>query len=132
MYRPNWADALAAAFLLILCSPKPVTAAAGMDDTSAYLRLTWGLLVVLGIILIFYALVKKRFSLLHSPEKSAIKVLELRHLMPKKSLCLVEVKGREYLLGLGTDNITLIASIPAAPENTFAAALKESAERSTP
>jgi flagellar biogenesis protein FliO len=30
--------------------------------------------------------------------------------MPKKSLCLVEVSGKEYLIGLGSDTITLLSS----------------------
>ena len=71
MFRPTLADTFAAR------SPScPAHTAAGnrrgagMSDTSAYLRLTWGLLIVLGIILVFYALFKKRFSLLNSSEKS--------------------------------------------------------------
>ncbi|RPH43375.1 MAG: flagellar biosynthetic protein FliO [Desulfobulbaceae bacterium] len=97
-----------------------------MSDTSAYLRLTWGLLIVLGIILIFYALAKKRFSLLNSSEKNLIKVLEIRHLMPKKSICLIEVRGREYLLGIGADNVSLIAGLSQDSESTFAAILEKS------
>lgn len=127
MLRPTLADTFLPAALLILLTPQTATAAAGMSDTSAYLRLTWGLLVVLGVILILYALVKKRFSLLNSSEKSTIKVLEIRHLMPKKSVCLIEVKGREYLLGISTDTISLIASLPPAPESSFAAVLEQSA-----
>lgn len=131
MLKPTFADALITAALFVLLTPQPATAAApGISDTSAYLRLTWGLLIVLGIILVFYALFKKRFSLLHSPEKSSIKILEIRHLMPKKSICLIEVKGREYLLGLGTDSISLIASLPPASDNSFASVLEQSSGRS--
>lgn len=129
MLKPTLVDAFLPATLLVLLTPQPATAAAGMSDMAAYLRLTWGLLIVLGIMLILYALVRKRFSLLHSPEKSAIKVLEIRHLMPKKSLCLIEVKGREYLLGISAENISLIASLSAVPENSFAAILENSSSR---
>ncbi len=78
--------------------------------TAAGLRMFWGLLLVLGILLLIYGFAKKRLSPIYTNEKSKIKVLEIRHLMPKKSLCLVEVSGKEYLLGLGNDNITLLAS----------------------
>ncbi len=130
MLKPTLSDTLPPAAILVLFTPQPATAATTiMSDTAAYFRLTWGLLVVLGIILILYALVRKRFSLLHSSEKSAIKVVEMRHLMPKKSLCLVEVKGREYLIGISADNISLIADLAVSAEPSFAAALEKSAAK---
>ncbi len=128
MFKPTLADTITPAILLVLLSPQTATAAAEMSETSAYLRLTWGLLIVLGIILIFYALAKKRFSLLNSSEKNLIKVLEIKHLMPKKSICLIEVRGREYLLGLGADNVSLIAGLPQNSDSTFAAILEKSSE----
>lgn len=126
MPKPTFSDTLLPAAVLVLFTPQPATAAAAMSNTAAFLRLTWGLVVVLGIILILYGLVRKRFSLLHSPDKSAIKVVEIRHLMPKKSLCLIEVKGREYLLGISSDNISLIADLAAPADNSFAATLEQS------
>ena len=75
------------------------------------LKMIWGLLVVLGILLIIYGLVKKRVTLLQGGGKGHIKIIESRHLVPKKSLFLVEVRGREYLLGSGGDSLTLIASL---------------------
>ena len=75
------------------------------------LRMIWGLLIVLGILLIIYGLVKKKVNLLNNSGKGAIKIVESRHLMPKKSLFLVEIRGKEYLLGCGADNISLIASL---------------------
>lgn len=126
MPRPTFTDTLAPVALLLLCTPQPATAATELGDTTAFFRLTWGLLVVLGIMLILYALVRKRFSLFPSPAKGAIKVLEIRHLMPKKSLCLIEVKGCEYLLGISSENISLIANIPTGQEKSFAAELEKS------
>jgi flagellar protein FliO/FliZ len=38
-------------------------------------------------------------------------VLEVKHLMPKKSLFLVEVNGRQLLLGVGIDRIELLADL---------------------
>lgn len=78
---------------------------------SSWLRMFWGLLVVLGILLIIYGLMRKKLSFAQTHSKSKIQIKEIRHLMPKKSLCLVEVNGQELLLGLGSDTITLLSAI---------------------
>jgi flagellar protein FliO/FliZ len=89
--------------------------AAGIEPPSPFsstLRLIWGLLIVLGILLIIYALAKKKLSFLQGGNgKGAITIVETRHLMPRKSLCLVNVRGREYLLGLSNEQINLIAAL---------------------
>jgi len=90
---------------------------------SAGLRMFWGLLVVLGILLIIYAIMRKRLSFIKHNDNSAIKIIEIRHLMPKKSICLVEVRGQEYLLGLGGDTINLISSVSSKNKDTFDKAL---------
>ncbi len=86
---------------------------------SNWLRMLWGLLIVLGILLILYGLMRKRLSFAQSNSKSKIKIREIRHLMPKKSLCLVEVGGQEFLLGLGVDTITLLSTIKKSKNDTF-------------
>ncbi len=86
---------------------------------SAGLRMFWGLLVVLGILLIIYAIMRKKLSFIKHNDNSAIKIKEIRHLMPKKSLCLVEVGNQEYLLGLGNDTITLISPVSSIQDKTF-------------
>jgi flagellar protein FliO/FliZ len=104
--------------------PLIVTVLALMGDSSAWalgdetpsllnasLRMTWGLLVVLAVLLIIYVIVKKRLAPMQGRGKGRINVIETRHLMPKKSLFLVEVRGREYLLGAGSDSLELIARI---------------------
>ena len=117
--------------ILILTLPQPV-AAAELIETGAMLRMTWGLLVVLGVMLILYALVRKRFSLFQSPTGSAINIVELRHLMPKKSLCLVEVKGQHFLLGLSADRVSLIAELSGERKESFTAALEQSTAKIAP
>ncbi|MFH2123564.1 MAG: flagellar biosynthetic protein FliO [Pseudomonadota bacterium] len=83
---------------------------------SAMLRLFWGLLIVFGVLLVVYALAKKKLSFLNAGNgKGAITIIEMRHLMPKKSLCLIKVRDQEYLLGLGSDQINLIAAIQPSP-----------------
>jgi flagellar protein FliO/FliZ len=104
---------------------------AASSDMEGYFRLIWGLLVVLGILLLLYGLLKKRFSLLGNDGRREIQVVEIRPLMGKKALCLVTVKGQEFLLGLSGDQITHLATIRKGDEKSFPAALKK-AEAGSP
>ncbi len=100
-------------------------------NLSLGLRAVWGLLVVLGILFVIYGLMKKKMSFLNLPGKGIIKIVEIRHLMPKKALYLVEIKGQEFLLGVSQDRINLIAAInPASPES-FTEILKKSTAEDT-
>ena len=101
------------------------------DATSAYFRLLWGLLVVLGILLVLYAAVKKRFSLFTGNAQNVIKVIEIKPIQPKKSLCLIEVRGRQYLLGFGGDQITLLADLDKQANTSFDEILKASTPSQT-
>ncbi|MGB3212392.1 MAG: flagellar biosynthetic protein FliO [Desulforhopalus sp.] len=117
-------------FLIVLLSsffaPSFTRAASVIQssDTANYFRVIWGLLVVLGIILILYGLLRKRFSLLSAGTSHDIQVVELKPLMGKKALCLINVKGQEHLLGISGDRITHIAAITPQPESSFAEVLQ--------
>lgn len=54
------------------------------DLISSSFRVIWGLLIVLGIILLLYGLLRKRFSLLSSLPDKEINVIEIKPLMGKK------------------------------------------------
>ena len=109
---------------VVVFSPDSIHAAdAALDSMGSYFRVIWGLLVVLGIILILYGVFRKRLSLFHSQSSQSINILELKPLMSKKALCLVEVKGEEYLLGISSDRITHIATISSRKDSSFAATL---------
>ncbi len=97
-----------------------------ITDLSAVLRLLWGLLVVLGILFITYAIARKKLNFLQAPGKGIIKVVEVRHLMPKKSLFLIEVRGKEYLIGSGGDRLELIAPIDNNTSGSFTNILDKS------
>ncbi len=111
----------------VLLQPGFVSAAeTPADDIAAYFRVMWGLLIVLALILALYAIFKKRFSIIAPRSGKAIRVLEIQPLMPRKSICLVEVRGKEYLLGIGQDNITLLAALDGNPPASFQEALDNS------
>lgn len=108
---------------------RPALASAETGQFSAmdpYLRMIWGLLVVLGIILLIYGLLKKRFSLLAQSPQQQIRILEMKPLMGKKALCLVEVRGQEFLLGISGDRIDPIACLSKKSGSSFAETLKGS------
>lgn len=91
------------------------------------LKMIWGLLIVLGILFIIYGLARKKLSFIQGAGKGTIKLIETRHLMPKKTLFLIEIKGKEYLLGAGNDSINLITPIDADEDTpSFNELLQES------
>ncbi|HFQ89776.1 MAG TPA: flagellar biosynthetic protein FliO [Desulfobulbus sp.] len=99
---------------ILLLVPAPAGAAEDLSMGSAVLQMAWALAVVVGLILIIYALARRRFgpAVLRG---GAISIVELRHIMPKTSLALVEVRGRELLLGVSAGNITLLADLSGRP-----------------
>lgn len=115
---------------LVLVLDAETAHAAAFDPVSSSLRMLWGLLIVLVIILGLYYLLRKRFSSYQQQGKGAINIIETKHLMPKKSLMLVEVRGREYLVGLGADSVTTI--VPLQSNDLFASALEHSQEKLKP
>jgi flagellar protein FliO/FliZ len=89
------------------------------------LRLAAGLLLVLGVVLLLYALSRRGLRWLPKPRGGAILIREMRSLGPKKSLCLVEVRGKELLLGIGSDRIELLCQLGDAPQGAFDATLQD-------
>ena len=129
--------------IFIIFCLQATSAFAGTDSpfsAAAGFRLFWGLLIVFGVLLVVYALVKKNLSFLNAGSgKGTITIIETRHLMPRKSLCLVKVRDQEFLLALSNDQINLIAAITPSPtaaagqpdHPNFAAAMVDAAERSS-
>jgi len=76
----------------------------------AMLKMMGGLGLVLGILLVVYALIRKgRFF--GSGKKGEIQIREIRQLGGKKAICLVSVRGRDMLLGLGQDRIEMLSHV---------------------
>ena len=79
--------------------------------TSALLRTAWGLLVVVGLILIIYGLVRKRFGMQTSSPGARIRLIEVRQLMPRSSVALIQVDQRQLLVGISQEQITLLTTL---------------------
>lgn len=98
------------AFFCLAFLPAMAWAAEQPSIGFALLRTAWALLVVAGLILALYGLSKKKL-LLGKTGTKAITIIELRPLQPKSTLALVEVRGREFLLGVSANSIHLIADL---------------------
>ncbi|MGI6657753.1 MAG: FliO/MopB family protein [Desulfobulbus sp.] len=101
----------------------PLSAQAGENAPLAgsFLRMGWALLVVVGLILILYAMTvmarKRPFG--RQAGGQSITILETRAVSPRASLILVEARGRTLLLGLGSGEIRLLADLSdSAPADT--------------
>ncbi|HHB76425.1 MAG TPA: hypothetical protein ENK84_07760 [Desulfobulbus sp.] len=122
--------------LTAVSSPALAATAPPVTIGSALLQTIWALLVVIGIILVLYALTRNRFGI-GKRGTGTINLVELRHIMPKTTLALVEVEGKRLLLGIGSGGISLLADL--ADEETdrntgmgktdFAALLHEKQEQ---
>ncbi len=125
-FKPSYTLALLLIYFILFAATPSYSAGEEIIDLSATLRLLWGLLVVLGILFLVYVIAKKKLNFLQTPGKGIINVVEVRHLMPKKSLYLVEVRGKEYLIGSGGDSLKLIAAIGESPADSFTEILDHS------
>lgn len=85
------------------------------------LRLLGGLGLIVGLMLLVYALYRRGFSL-PGMKEGRIRIVETRALGGRKCLCLVQWRDRELLLGVAGDRITLLDRRDGAPES-FAATL---------
>ncbi len=104
-----------------------VHAAEQFDMVDSSFRMLWGLLVVLAIIFVIYAILRKRVTGFQHGDKGVIKIVEVKHIMPKKSLMLVEVRGQEFVVGAGNDTINTI--VPLQQSSSFSALLEKSEEK---
>lgn len=107
-------------FIFLTLSSETVWAVDGFDPIQSGIKMLWGLLIVLALLLGLYYLLRKRISLIHSGNGDTIKLLEIKHIPPKKSLILIEVDGTRYLVGAGSDSINTIVPLNS---NSFAEAL---------
>ncbi len=98
--------------------------APGGDLVGPAFKALGALAVVLGLVLLLYGLSRRGFGFLPSAKGGAIEVVEMRSLGPKKGLCLVKVRGEEFLLGVGSDRIDFLSRIEGKAETGFEDSLK--------
>lgn len=83
------------------------------------LKLMAALGLVLGLLLVAYAVIRRKTGFFSPARAGVIKVVETRYLGPKKALCVVEVRGEEFLLGVGQERIELISRLERKKAPSF-------------
>lgn len=122
---------------MLLCSllillPTTAHAAAEAPDQllGSGLRMLAGLLLVLGLMLLLYALSKRGLRWLPGSREGRIHIRETRPLGGKKALCLVEVQGRELLLGVSSERIELLCELDSQKSPSFEQTLQNQKQES--
>lgn len=118
---------LALLLLLLPTAAQAAPSAAG-DALGDGLRLLGALGMILGLILLLYAGSRRGLRWLPKARGGAIQILETRPLGPKKSLCLVQVRGRELLLGVSAERVELLCQLDAAASPSFEDSLQRQLE----
>lgn len=120
--------------LVFFCLLWPAQVLAAQSDMpnlfSEGLKVFGGLGLVIGILFLFYTLSRKGKWFFPASNKGEIKLIETRHLGPKNMLCLIEVRGQRFLVGVGQERIELISAIDSPKDqSSFEESLRESEKR---
>jgi flagellar protein FliO/FliZ len=100
-------------FLLL---PASAGAAGGPDLAGSVAQMIGSLVLVVGIILVLYYLAGRFLKVPNGNSFRYIRVVETRHLAPKKSLVLVEVGGEYLLLSSSGDGVSFIKQVEMLEE----------------
>lgn len=93
---------------LLYLFPLPVYATTVFDPFHSSIKVFLALLIVLILILALSFLLRKRFSVFQQNDSSSITVVEVKQLLPRKTLIIVEIDGTRYLVGAGSDSVDTI------------------------
>lgn len=115
--------------IMLLVPAAPALAADGDGLLLPTLKMLGALALVLGVVLLLYAGSRRGLGLLPRAGGQQIEIVETRSLGPKKAICLVRVRGEEYLLGLGADRVELISRLEGVGESTFEQQLQQQVGR---
>jgi flagellar protein FliO/FliZ len=84
---------------------------------TAALRTVVSLVLVVGLIVcLFYLLRRWRFGALAASHQAAMRLVGTLSLAPRRSLALVEIDDQWLVVGIGADQVTLIAKLERPPE----------------
>lgn len=116
--------------ILILATPSLVFGADTPTMGSMLLKMTWALCIVAGLILILYGLLRRKMGLPASGRGTAIKIIEVKPIMYKNALALIQVHDREMLVGISQNGIHMLSEVTTptgAPQSrsTFEETLKQ-------
>lgn len=117
-------------FLYFFFLAKPVLAVDGgssPDFLSSAFKMLGGLLLVGGLLFVLYASQRKGWKFFASRKQGGIKINEMISLGGKSNLYLIEVRGKEFMIGTSSERIDLLYDFdpPEEGKNKFEKALQE-------
>jgi flagellar biosynthetic protein FliO len=81
------------------------------------LNMITSLIIILGFILLLFFLLKRlRFSPLNNGKIPVMRVVGVLNIAPKRAVALVEIGAQWLIIGVGTENVTLISKLERPPE----------------
>ena len=101
---------------VLLAAPAGAGAAGGPELAGSLAQMVGSLVLVIGIILILYYLAGRLLKVPNGNSFRYIRVVETRHLAPKKSLVLVEVGGEYLLLSNSGEGVSFIKQVEMIEE----------------
>ena len=100
----------------LLLLPEGARASEGPELAGSLAQMLGSLVLVIGIILILYYLAGRFLKVPNGTAFRYIRVVETRHLAPKKSLVLVEVGGEYLLLSNSGEGVSFIKQVELVEE----------------
>lgn len=125
-----WASLFLGARLAGAETPGSPPMAEVSDFGSAAIRMIGSLILILGVIVcIFYLIKRVRLGALTMGKTARMRLVSTLSLAPKRSVALVEVGGRWLVLGVGAENVSLLSEFDEPPRGVLdeGAALPEGA-----
>ena len=81
------------------------------------IKMVISLIIILGLIICLFLILKRfRLSHLSSARIPVMRILGTLNLAPKRAIALVEVCDQWLIVGIGTENVTLISKLDRPPE----------------
>ena len=81
------------------------------------IKMLTSLIIILGaIVLLFFLLRRLRLSPLMNGRSPVMRILGTLNLAPKRAVALVEICDQWLVVGIGTENVTLISKIDRPPD----------------
>lgn len=100
----------------MVLAAQPALAGDGFGMATSVVQMLASLLLVVGIILVLYYLAGRFLKLPQTGASRYIRIVETKHLGPKKSLVLVEVSGEYLLLANSGEGLALIKQVEMLEE----------------
>jgi flagellar protein FliO/FliZ len=114
----------------------------GPEIANASIKMIGSLLLILGLIAcLFYLFKRFRFGSFSQKNVPRMRLIGTLNLAPKRGLALVEIRDQWLLVGVGTENVTLISSLErpeeaeeavARPAASFSSVLRKTGVKETP